>query len=167
MTPSERFGVGLSSELPDMATAHYVSNTYAGDYLGSNNVARQAWGDTLKRKSLVMPTAGAAPPLLDAIDKLTKGQILTVTPRRLVQIYIADTNISVPLKEALVYSGNAIFTDLTDQELFWEIDVKAVLAKHNEARVTFRDKSIKDKDTKLEPARVRDLKMTVVEIATF
>lgn len=89
------------------------------------------------------------------------------TTRRIVQIFIADTDPNVPLEKCLLHSGEPKLTDLTDQELFFEVDVKAILEKHNADRVLLRNKSVKERDEFLEPARVRDLKMTVVTIASF
>lgn len=90
-----------------------------------------------------------------------------VSPRRLVQVFVADTNDQVPLKDSVLYSGAQQLTDLTDQELFYELSIKEMLAEHNKKRTQIRDKHNKHEDTPLEPARVRDLKMVVVTIAQF
>lgn len=91
--------------------------------------------------------------------------------RRIVQVYIADPNESVPLEKSLLYQDESPhLTDLTDQELFFEIDIKNILENHNEYRVTVKDKEAsegKNNDVMLEKAKIRDLKMTVVEIAKF
>ena len=87
--------------------------------------------------------------------------------RRLVQVFIADVDENVPLGMSLLHRGEPQFTDLTDQELFFELDIKGVLEKHNAERVKLVDKNVKERVQHLEPARVRDLKMTVVEIAKF
>lgn len=92
------------------------------------------------------------------------------TPRRLVKVIIADTDPNVPLEQCLLYSGTETFTDATDQELFFEIPIKDILDKHNAKRVQFLDKEAtkkSGKDVKLEPVRIRHLKMVVVEIAKF
>ena len=89
------------------------------------------------------------------------------TARRLVQVFIADPNENVPLEQSLLYRGAQKLTDATDQELYFEIDIKDILAKHNEARVKVVDKKVKERTEYLEPARVRDLKMVVTTIATF
>jgi len=88
-------------------------------------------------------------------------------PRRLVQVFIADTHESVPLADCLLYSGPPRLTDLTDQELFFDVDIRAILEAHNAKRVKLIDKSVKDRTEHLEPARVRDLRMTVTTIASF
>ena len=94
-------------------------------------------------------------------------EIMANTARRLVQVFIADPNENVPLEQSLLYRGAQKLTDATDQELYFEIDIKDILAKHNEARVKVVDKKVKERTEYLEPARVRDLKMVVTTIATF
>lgn len=89
------------------------------------------------------------------------------TQRRLIQIFIADPDENVPLDHCLLYSGEQKLTDLTDQELFFEVDVRSLLESHNAKRVNLVNKAVKERTENLEPARVRDLKMTVVTIAQF
>lgn len=87
--------------------------------------------------------------------------------RRLVQVIIVDNNESVPLEHAVLHRSAEKFTDLDDQELFFEIDIMGLLTTHNERRITWRNKKVKDREEMLEPARIRDLKMVVVEVARF
>lgn len=94
-------------------------------------------------------------------------EIRAMNQRRLIQIFIADPDDNVPLDKALLYKGEPKFTDLTDQELFFEIDIKTVLDAHNAERVKLVNKKVKERTEYLEPARIRDLKMTVVLIAAF
>lgn len=92
------------------------------------------------------------------------------TGRRVVQVFIADPHPDVPMDKALLYKGEPTFTDSTDQELYFELPVAALLARHNEQRVLLLDKEATRKsgrEVRLEPARVRDLKMAVVVIAQF
>lgn len=89
------------------------------------------------------------------------------TQRRLVQIFIADPDDNVPLDQCLLYSGEQQLTDLTDQELFFEVDVRTMLETHNVKRIKLVNKAVKERTEHLEPARVRDLKMTVVTVAQF
>lgn len=86
---------------------------------------------------------------------------------RVVQVFIADPNDNLPLKDRLIYQGEPQVTDLTDQELFYEIDIKALLDKHNEKRVATVNKKVKERTEHLDPARIRDLVMTVVTVASF
>jgi hypothetical protein len=99
-------------------------------------------------------------------DKIKEVQ-MTTTPRRLVQVYIADPDENIPLDKSLLYQGEQKLTDLTDQELFFEIDMAVILKKHNEMRVKQINKKVKERTEHLEPARIRDLKMVVVENAKF
>lgn len=90
--------------------------------------------------------------------------------RRIVQVFIADTTEDIPLEFGLLYKGEGKFTDLTDEELFFEIGMKDLLDKHNIIREETLDKKATKKsgrDVFLEPARIRDLKMVVVDIAIF
>jgi hypothetical protein len=87
---------------------------------------------------------------------------------RLVKVFIVDSNINLPLENRLLFKGDEKITDLTDQELFFEIDINGLLAKHNKIRLETEDKKAnKDKPVYLEAARVRDLKMQVVVLAQF
>jgi hypothetical protein len=93
--------------------------------------------------------------------------IMPAPARRLVQVFIADPDENVPLDKSLLYSGEQKLTDATDQELFFEIEIKAILEKHNAERVQFVNKKVKERTEFLEPVKIRDLKMVVVNVATF
>lgn len=86
---------------------------------------------------------------------------------RLVQVLIADPDENIPLDECLIYNGSPKLTDATDQELYFELDIKTMLEDHNKKRITHIDKKVKERTEHLEPARVRDLKMVVVTLASF
>jgi hypothetical protein len=94
----------------------------------------------------------------------------TIVTARIVKVYIADSNDNLPLDKRVIYSGDEKLTDLTDQELYFEVPIAELLAKHNEVRAKTVDKKQSEKfgrDIYLEPARIRDLKMVVVNVATF
>lgn len=86
---------------------------------------------------------------------------------RVVRVIIVDPDERIPLEQRLVYKGDEQFTDATDQELFFELDITGLLKAHNARRVEVVDKTVKDRTEKLEAAKVRDLRMVVVEIAKF
>lgn len=89
---------------------------------------------------------------------------------RIVRIYVADTDENLDVEKRLLYSGDEKLTDATDQELFYDVPINELLTKHNEFRKTVIDKKQSEKfgrEVKLEPIRIRDLKMTIVSIATF
>jgi hypothetical protein len=93
-----------------------------------------------------------------------------VSTARIVKVFIADSNDNLPLDKRVLHSGAEQLTDLTDQELFFEVPIAEILAKHNEVRKATVDKKQAEKfgrDIYLEPARIRDLKMVVVNVAQF
>lgn len=87
--------------------------------------------------------------------------------RRLVQVFIADPDENVPLDQSMLYRGEQKLTDATDQELFFEIDIKSAIDKHNAERIKIINKKVKERTEYLEPAKIRDLKMVVVTVANF
>lgn len=93
-----------------------------------------------------------------------------VSTARIVKVFIADPNDNLPLDKRILYKGEEMLTDLTDQELFYEVPISEMLAKHNEYRKSVVDKKQAEKfgrDIFLEPARIRDLRMVVVDVAKF
>lgn len=89
---------------------------------------------------------------------------------RIVKVFIADPNDNIALEKRVLYSGEEKLTDLTDQELFFDVPIADLLAKHNATRAATVDKKQAEKfgrDIFLEPARIRDLKMVVVTVAQF
>lgn len=90
--------------------------------------------------------------------------------RRIVQVFIADPHLDVPLDKALLYKGEQKLTDATDQELFFDIGINSILKLHNEERVKWFDRRATrtaGKDIMLEEVRIRDLVMIVTEVAKF
>lgn len=96
-----------------------------------------------------------------------KEKIVAKNTRRLVQVIIVDPDSRVPVEQSIVYMGEQKLTDLDDSELFFELDIKSLLAAHNDKRTKVVNKAVKDRTEYLEPARVRDLKMNVVVSAEF
>ena len=90
--------------------------------------------------------------------------------RRIVRVFIIDPDQNIPLEKALLYESDEFLTDATNQELFYEVPIKELLGQHNKYRTTVLDKEATKrlgKETYLEPIRIRDLKMVVVDIAVF
>lgn len=159
----------MNHEMPAMASSAHTHTIYAGGALAGqssgliglagaaplNQFAQQALA---QQYNSAKEQAKAAKP---------KEPIMAAAVRRLVQVFIADANENVPLESSLLYSGEQKLTDATDQELFFELDIKTLLEDHNKKRVKLIDKKVKERTEYLEPAKVRDLKMTVVTIASF
>lgn len=90
--------------------------------------------------------------------------------KRIVRVYIVDPAEAVPAEKSLLYKSEELFTDLSDQELFFSIPIQDLLKKHNEYRVTLVDKKATARgqtEVRLDEIRIRDLRMQVVVLATF
>ena len=166
------------SELPSIASASYASSTVDPRmFAAANHIAMQ-------QPFLGVQQGFGAGPLREQLEALARAQSNALTQRqnppakqempkmadakrRLVQVFIADPDENVPLADCLLYKGEPKLTDLTDQELFFEVDIKTILDQHNVKRVALLNKAVKERTENLEPARIRDLRMTVVTIASF
>jgi hypothetical protein len=102
-----------------------------------------------------------------AVSSNAEEKKVATPARRLVKVIIVDPDENLPLENCLLYSGEEKLTDATDQELFFELDIKTMLSSHNEKRVKVVDKKVKERTEYLEPAKIRDLKMVVVNVASF
>jgi hypothetical protein len=102
-------------------------------------------------------------------NRLGKPLIKSMS-KRLVRVFLVDPNASVPLESSMLFKCEEKLTDLTDQELFFEMPVQELLAQHNALRVTLVDKEASKRSNKevlLEPAKIRDLTMTVLVLETW
>lgn len=151
----------MSGDLPAISASSYGSTVYDsindinGNWLGN---AAFAMSPPLRQ----WPAEAVLKPKPDPKPKQEKP-----VTRRLVQVFIADPDENLPLEAGLLYSGSQKFTDATDQELFFEVDIQTILKAHNDKRVTLINKKIKDRTEYLEAAKIRDLKMVVVNVASF
>lgn len=115
---------------------------------------------------------GTAPAMTQTVQMLqfAKEKIMAEVKNttRVVQVYIADvTSEHVPLVDRILYKSEQFLTDSTNEELFFSIAIKDLLDKHNEKRSKIVNPDIKDRTEHLKPIRIRDLRMTVVQVATF
>ncbi|MCK1363513.1 hypothetical protein [Bradyrhizobium sp. 62] len=147
----------MNANMPTMASAAHTHSTYSADALFANALALGA---------PVGGIAGAAKALGNPIAQFQQEK-KPMTTRRVVQVFVADPNDNIPLDDCLLFKGDEKLTDATDQELFFELDIKDLLEKHNEKRIKVIDKKVKDRTEYLEPAKVRDLKMVVVTVANL
>lgn len=146
--------LGAAGDMPTFAASNYAANTF-------NFIPEEKLNNLFEQ-----------PKHHGALQQVAAAQIAQIketkmASRRMVQVLIVDPNENIPLDKCLIYEGEPKLTDATDQELFFELDIKSLLAAHNEQRVKFIDKKIKDRTEYLEAAKVRDLKMVVVKIAEF
>lgn len=176
-------------DLPQMSSANYTSNTrdaytVMAEAAASANLRPQALQSVLRdapiSRVMLMQTvrdpvftsgqwdAATAKAIFDNPEFAEEEDSpMAKAARRLVKVIIVDPNENVPLDSCVLYSGPEKMTDLDDNELFFDLDVKALLDTHNAKRVTLPNKAIKERVELLEPARIRDLKMSVVTIASF
>ena len=162
------------SEMAAMSVAACgLANKYGA---GTNLLAAKPkeWGGIPDNAGRVMEEhlRGINPPrkrlMLDEAQEVPK--FFYMTKKRLVRVFLVDPNESVPLGSSMLYKSDEKLTDLTDQELFFEIPVQELLTKHNALRATLLDKAAtkrSNKDVMLEPAKIRDLTMTVLVLETW
>jgi hypothetical protein len=166
-----------TGDLPTMSASNYANNTYSGAQMmgGAFAGTQQAMAMAEVWKPEDNEELRVLQQLLQVTEPRQAALRATTThhkekpmpARRIVQVYIADPSEAVPLEQAILYTGKQQMTDLTDQELFFEIDIRDLLAEHNEKRTKIIDKKVKDRTEYLEPVKVRDLKMVVVTVASF
>lgn len=163
-------------DMPQITSSLYGSSSTGWEAMGGGIIAPAAvWAGTSDNPE---PEA-IRTPIFDQLlrrerakhePSTTEPMPNQATARRLVQVFIADPDPNVPLKSALLYRGELTFTDSTDQELYFEVPVATLLAAHNVERAKWLDREASKragKDIFLEPARVRDPRMVVVNVASF
>lgn len=164
------------TETPNFLNSTYSSNTYtSGGFDGLAGVSTMAvpyGGFRRYEKAQVLEDVEKYQQAFasTAIESFKKEKEKMADYKyRIVQVFIVDTNPSLPADKAILYRGEQQFTDATDQELFFALDVAGMLKKHNEMRVTLKDKKLSKADgiVYLEPARIRDLTMNIVDVVRF
>lgn len=163
----------LPAEMPAISNTSYCSNTYDPSGTWENQsvgstTALKPWDWTeaeLQKERRVLKKMGIEP-------QEVKEQDMPNVTCRMVQIFIVDPDKRVPVEKRCLYQTSEPFmTDLTDQELYhMQVDIKMLLELHNNERRGIVDKEasrLKEKDVYLDEIRIRDLKMVVVELATF
>ena len=145
------------------ATAYGIGSQGGNNFVGLNSHQipnyvgnpKNDWADTIPQANQTLA------------NSQQEQEMNKMSNRRLVKVIIVDPNENIPLNDCILYSGEEKLTDATDQELFFEIDIKRLLDEHNAKRTKFIDKKVKERSEYLEPAKIRDLKMVVVGIASF
>ena len=164
----------MTGDLPNIAASSYTTNTLmghqamglgtlGGGYVDLGSTAADRYVRHIHHQNPFLYQADEYKP-----EEVSVANTQPTKPvRRVVQVFIADPNENVPLEQSLLYQGEVKVTDLTDQELFFEIDIKTILTAYNEKRVKIINKKVKDRTEYLEPVKIRDLKMVVVTVASF
>lgn len=155
-------------ETPDIKTSGYVSKPMAFFVSGQEDIEPQDFARRFEAHQFqAEEEIGSSSSPSGTSSSSTES---LMDRRRLVQVFIVDPDDDLPLEDALLYQGEQKLTDLTDQELFFEIEIKKIMDVHNKKRAKTLDKDtmkVTGKESFLDPVRIRDLKMTVVEVAVF
>lgn len=162
-------------ETPTISSSSYALNTFdAGAWLAENaqKLAIDAHPmfapETVARRWQPVPDSATLAGAAIARQLFPEKKEMANT--RLVRVIIADPNLNLPIDKRLLHSGAEQLTDLTDQELFFAVEINTLLKAHNDVRSKTRDKAASEKagrDVFLEPVRIRDLRMHVISIAEF
>lgn len=151
-------------EMPSITASAYASSAIDHKLLFGGGADRRM-GQALLDPQEQLKALG-----MQFAKQLAQPKEPNMTTARIVKVFIADSNENLPLEKRVLYSGEEKLTDLTDQELFFDVPIAELLAKHNEVRKATVDKTQAEKfgrDIFLEAARIRDLKMVVVTVAQF
>lgn len=163
-------------DVPTISNYVHTNTAYpltAGDALSSTGTAAfgSAWAPIDAAKAMLRKELAGAEfehrVFKEKLKQEEKEAKMAEAKTRFVRVIIVDPNENLPLENRLIYSGTEKITDLTDQELFFELNIQQMLATHNERRVKVVNKKVKDRTEFLEPARIRDLCMVVTTIASF
>lgn len=178
----------MNAEMPQIAM--YISHSSSFDplhnyYLPQKSVDMNPFGEQLQTPSAnsnqIVNLGGGATKLKEILSRQQTHSAqgnLQVNPAkeakkmesgRIVQVFIVDPDKNVPVEKRLLYKGEQQFTDMTDQDLFFDLDLKSKIASHNEYRATLvnKNKSTGTEKIFLEPLRISELKMIVSVAAEF
>lgn len=151
------------SNLPQMTTSTYASQVYDGTGNQTFGLGNAVGGGLVNLQAMKAINHQDVNNLMN----IMKEEKVTKQSRRLIKVIIMDPDDKVPLNNCILYTGSEKLTDLTDQELFFELDIKNLLNTHNAERIKIVDKTVKERTENLEPIKVRDLRMVVVTVASF
>lgn len=160
-------GYHSSSVVPDF----YKDPQFGGIQLGAtdNSGALFTLAEQAAARRIVLGQQTLSEVVQQKAQQNQTTQVMAST-KRIVRVYLADVDDNIPLDKSVLFTGSEKLTDSTDQELYFEIPIMDLLTKHNAYRATVVDKKSSQrvgKDVFLEPVKIRDLKMTVVNIASF
>lgn len=90
---------------------------------------------------------------------------------RIVRVFLVDPDERLDVSKRVLHASEEKTTDETDEELFYQLSVPALLTDHNKLRAEQEWEEDTDDGVKkhkgLKEARIRDLEMRVVVIAEF
>lgn len=156
-------------EYPQIHSSTLATHYYDGSSDGTmfdGNFRRVQW--TLNNVLPDLEGPGLFKPVDDVNEEAYEEEIMPSL--RMVRVIVADPDENLNIEHRILIDTGEKLTDLTDQELFLELDIKPTLDAHNTLRAETTDKkksAEKDRDIFLDKIKIRDLKMTVITIAEF
>jgi hypothetical protein len=151
-----------------------IPNYYSPSYRNPADYRAAYWNDYHRYNGYVSGGGGSNGTVTIKAEDIvtTKKENKKMSKTRIVRVFIVDNDEKLKPEDRLVYSSpDELVTDLIDKELFFDINIKEKLSKHNMKRKTTKwTKEINGKPesgTSLPPVRVRDLKMHVAVLAEF
>lgn len=179
----------MTDDMPQFASSTLADTRVGSVVFGENTGMSGTWDEALRRvqikKTLIPEKAGygtmttadwfdeQAPVAEAAAVVIHKDEEEDMPAKRLVKVIIVDPDEDVPVENSVLHIGSEMMTDLTDQELFFELPIKDLLEEHNAKRSDIKVKGKKkkkgddDEQEYLEPIKIRDLVMHVLTIASF
>jgi hypothetical protein len=172
--------VGVAwGEMPSVVNTSIGTSGYVFDTGGTISTGTPTWGE-ISISSSKLSYEGEGQVLIASAKQFDSNP-----KRRIIKVYVVDPNSNVPMDKCILYQSNEYLTDLTDQEIFFglkfyhpkrtiidvpTLNIEDFLKEYNRDRIKFLDKKLSretGRDVYLEPVKIRELKMVIVNIATF
>lgn len=158
----------MNQEMPEISSTAYVTTTSGMQDMAGNAVVLAGNPQAFDLRG---PDVGPGNRrvMLDVLNKAATELESNEDDymKRIVRVLIVDSDEEVPAEQSVLHDSGEMLTDADDQELFFEINIKKILEKHNEIRGKIVDPEYTDRTEYLQPLRIRELKMQVVVIAQF
>lgn len=156
----------MDNDMPEIMSVSYASNSAVYD--GNQSVYGMTKADAFRKLTF----SDQLPPLA---VKTNPKEVINMAmlvekkdwTKRLVIMAIVDPDLKVPVEKSILMQKGPFMTDMDDQELFMTSEPHRLLTDHNLLRLGLTTPDDEGKAKKLSPIRLRDLKMTVVELAVF
>jgi len=87
--------------------------------------------------------------------------------RRMVKVFVCDPDENVPVEKCLLHESEAMMTELSNEELYFDLDLKPLIKAHNAYRKTLLNKKIRSRKEHLEKVRLGDLRYAVLSLVEF
>jgi len=108
--------------------------------------------------------------LLKLNNELTEKDEEPMTDLRIVSIYVVDPDENLEPKDALVHIKENFMTDLTNEDILVDLELKEALANHNTKRIKIVDEDRSDdrgKEVMLKTVKIKDLIIKINTLQTF